>query len=149
MPDAGSYQTDDRKQAGTLQHYGAPGAGTEELVLETPNGKGPIDWSRDGRFLLYQETDPKTGSDLKALGEMTGNDRKSVTVVNTPFDERQGQFSPDGRWVAYATNESGQFEIVVQPFPEPTGKWHLRRASRVALRRTSGPNTRSRLTAGS
>ena len=44
-------------------------------------------------------------------------------MVNTPSDERHGQFSPDGRWVAYTTNESGQSEIVVQPFPEPTGKW--------------------------
>src|SRR3972149_11355552 len=57
--------------------------------------------------------------------EITGNERKPVIVVNTPFDERLGQFSPDGRWVAYATNESGQFEIVVQPFPEPTGKWQI------------------------
>jgi hypothetical protein len=57
---------------------------------------------------------------------MTGNDRKPVVVSNTSFEERQGQFSPDGRWVAYETNESGSgFEIVVQAFPEPSGKWQV------------------------
>ena len=45
--------------------------------------------------------------------------------MNTPFEEKQAQFSPDGRWVAYTTNESGEFEIVVQPSPEPTGKWQI------------------------
>jgi WD40 repeat protein len=53
---------------------------------------------------------------------MTGNDRKPIAVANTPFAERVGEFSPDGRWVAYETDESGRFEIVVQPFPNPTGK---------------------------
>ena len=56
---------------------------------------------------------------------MTGDDRKPKVVVNTPFEETIGQFSADGRWVAYQTNESGRFEIVVQPFPEPTGKWQV------------------------
>jgi Tol biopolymer transport system component len=45
--------------------------------------------------------------------------------VNTPFNERHAQFSPDGRWVAYATNESGRYEIVVQPFPASAGKWQV------------------------
>ena len=80
--------------------------------------------STDGRFLLYGEADPKTGRDLWAL-PVTGNDRKAITIVNTPFEELNGQFSPDGRWVAYETNESGRFEIVVQPFPAPTGKWQV------------------------
>ena len=85
----------------------------------------PLDWSKDGRFLLYSQGDPKTGGDLWAL-PMTGNDRKPVVVANTAFEERQGQFSPDGRWVAYQTNESGSsFEIVVQAFPEPSGKWQV------------------------
>jgi Tol biopolymer transport system component len=99
-------------------------ARTEELLLETPNDKWPQDWSKDGRYLLYREQDPKTGFDLKAL-TMTGSERTSMVVANTPFEERHGQFSPDGRWVAYATDESGRFEIVVQPFPQATGKWQV------------------------
>jgi serine/threonine protein kinase/Tol biopolymer transport system component len=94
----------------------------EELLLESPNNEYPQDWSKDGRFLLYSETDPKTGRDLWAL-PMMGNDRKPIVVVNTPFEEFNGQLSPDGRWVAYETNESGRFEIVVQTFPAPDRKW--------------------------
>ena len=100
------------------------GPGAEELLLETPKNKLLQDWSKDGRFLLYLELDPKTGRDLWALPTL-GNDRRPIVVVNTPFDELKGQFSPDGNWVAYQTNESGRFEIVVQPFPEPTVKWQV------------------------
>jgi eukaryotic-like serine/threonine-protein kinase len=100
------------------------GVGGDELLLESPNDKWPYDWSKDGRFLLYREEDPKTGFDLKALA-LTDSERKSVVVTNTPFEERHGQFSPDGHWVAYATNESGRFEIVVQAFPQPTAKWQV------------------------
>jgi Tol biopolymer transport system component len=100
------------------------GAGAEEVLLETPNAKGPEDWSKDGRFLLYQEADAKTGVDLWAL-PVTGSDRKPIVIAKTPFNEHGGQFSPNGHWVAYQTNESGEFQIVVQPFPEPTGKWQV------------------------
>lgn len=76
------------------------GVGAEELLWETANVKVPQDWSRDGRFLVYYEADPKTARDLWAL-EMTGKERKPRVVVNTPFDETMAQFSPDGRFVAY------------------------------------------------
>jgi Tol biopolymer transport system component len=108
----------------------------EPLVEQTANGKFPQDWSKDGRFLLYSETDPKTGFDLWALPmsgasanpsgrsgqKMTGTDREPIVIANTKFEEVSGQFSPDVRWVAYQTTESGQFQIVVQAFPIPTGK---------------------------
>jgi len=97
-------------------------AATEELLLQTPNLKRPQDWSRDGRFLLYFELDPKTARDLWVL-DMSG--RKPRVFVNTPYEERIGQFSPDGRWIAYETNESGEFQVVVQPFPEPSRKWQI------------------------
>jgi hypothetical protein len=98
------------------------GEGTEQLLLETLDA--PQDWSKDGRFLLYFKVDPKTGRDLWAL-PVTGDDRKPRPVANTQFDEVAGQFSPDGRWVAYETNQSGQFDIVVQSFPEPKGMWKV------------------------
>jgi len=100
------------------------GATAEELLLESPNVKVPQDWSRDGRFLLYYELDPKTGRDLFAL-PMTGTDRSPRVVANTPFDETLAQFSPDSRWVAYQTNESGRFEVVVKSFPDEHGKWEI------------------------
>ena len=52
-------------------------------------------------------------------------DRKPFPVVQTNFDERDGQFSPDGKWIAYQSNESGRFEIYVQPFPGPGGKLQI------------------------
>ena len=62
--------------------------------------------------------------DDRSSSEGSG-DRKPIAVAKTAFDERIGQFSFDGHWVAYQTNESGEFQIVVQPFPEPTGKWQV------------------------
>jgi eukaryotic-like serine/threonine-protein kinase len=119
-----------RKGSYDLWLKASSGGGTEELLMETPNNEWPFDWSRDGRYLLYYKDDPKTGSDLWALPmsnaqQQTAGDRKPIVIANTPFDESRGQFSPDGRWVAYETNESGRFEIVVQRFPNPNGKWQV------------------------
>jgi Tol biopolymer transport system component len=100
------------------------GVGMEERILGTPSNEWPLDWSMDGRFLLYYQDGGKTGADLWAL-PMTGDDRAPIAVANTRFEETTGEFSPDGRWVAYETNESGRFEIIVQPFPNPTGKWQV------------------------
>ena len=113
-----------RKGPFNLYVKSASGASAEELLFETPKNTYAQDWSGNGQFLLYSDTDPKTGRDLWAL-PMSGNDRKPIEVVRTPFEELNGQFSPDVRWVAYETNESGRFEIVVQPFPVPTGKWQV------------------------
>jgi Tol biopolymer transport system component len=83
-------------------------------LIESSNTKLPLDLSHDGRFLLYIEIAPKTGYDLWALPVV--GERKPVLVANTPYEERNGQFSSDGRWVAYQSNESGRFEVYVQPF---------------------------------
>jgi Tol biopolymer transport system component len=100
------------------------GAGVSMPLLSRPNAKYPQDWSRDGQFLLYGESALKTGRDLWAL-PMTGHDRRPIAVVNTPFEELNGQFRPDGSWIAYETNESGRFEVDVQRFPEPSSKWQV------------------------
>jgi Tol biopolymer transport system component len=86
------------------------GASSEEPLLESPRTKIPMDWSRYGRLVLYQEADPKTGWDLWALP--TSGDRKPTAIADTLFEERGGQFSPDGRWVAYQSNITGSFEIL-------------------------------------
>jgi serine/threonine protein kinase len=102
----------------------ASGGGSEDVLLENKNNKYALEWSKDGRFLLYSEATSANGRDLLAL-PLTGNDRMPISVAQTRFEELNGQFSPDGRWVAYETNESGRFEIVVQPFPSATGKWQI------------------------
>jgi hypothetical protein len=109
------------------------GSGAEARLVDSPNNMIPQDWSRDGRWLLYYEVHPTTGRDLWALG-MTSPDLTPRVVANTPAQEVLAQFSPDGRWVAYQTNESGRFEVVVQPFPAAGGKWQVSAAGGVAPR---------------
>jgi Tol biopolymer transport system component len=109
-------------------------AGTEEILLEGPDNEWPISWSKDGRFLLYQRSDRNyESSDLFAL-PMTGSDRTALVVANTSAEERMGEFSPDGRWIAYQTSESGQPEIVVRGFPESKAIMHVSTAGGVAPR---------------
>jgi Tol biopolymer transport system component len=95
------------------------GTSPEVSMLPTLTEQWPVDWSSDGRFLLYFDSDPKTGGDLWAM-PMTGTEAKPFPVANTPFEEHIGQFSPNQQWVAYDTNESQRFEVVVQAFPNPT-----------------------------
>jgi len=99
------------------------GVGVDELLLESDQSKAPSDWSSDGRFLLFRSIDPQTGFDLWVLP--VSADKKPFPFLKTPFDERNGQFSPDGKWIAYQSNESGRFEIYVQPFPGPGRKFQI------------------------
>ena len=94
------------------------GAGDDEPVLSTDQTLTATDWSGDGRFLMYMSIDPKTNADLWVL-PMTGEDRKPFLFLKTPFREAYGTFSPDGRWAAYHSNESGRPEVYVRPFVPP------------------------------
>ncbi len=93
------------------------GAG-ETRLAPTDQQKTPLSWTRDGRFLLFQNvTDPVTSVDLWVLPMSAG--RTPWAFLETRFTERGGVFSPDGRWVAYHSDESGQPEVYVQPFTGP------------------------------
>jgi eukaryotic-like serine/threonine-protein kinase len=94
--------------------------GSEELLYADHRDKGPLSWSPDGRYLLFGSTDPTTKSDLWVL-PMAG-DRKPFAFARTQFTETQGTFSPDGRWIAYVSDESGTAEVYAAPFPGPGGK---------------------------
>jgi serine/threonine protein kinase/Tol biopolymer transport system component len=97
------------------------GAGDQELLFQSNNSKGPNDWSMDGRFILFTELDAKTNSDLWVLPLF--GDRKPFVFLQTPFFEGGGRFSPNGRWIAYSSNESGGNQVYVRPFPPAGGQW--------------------------
>jgi len=116
-----------RKGVTDLYQRASNGTGQDELVLESKNQKDPTDWSHDGRFLVFQDVD-RTSEDLWAL-PVTG-DKKPILLLRTDYRETQGQLSPDSRWLAYTSNESGTFQVYVQPFAPGwttpmTGKWQI------------------------
>jgi Tol biopolymer transport system component len=121
-PDARWLVFGSNRKAGVYDLYikAVTGTASETLLLESALNKFPMSFSPDGRFLLYRVTAPGTNWDLWAVaidqGKAAG---QPFPVVDTSFQELMGEFSPDGRWVSYQSNESGQYEIYVQAFPQP------------------------------
>jgi Tol biopolymer transport system component len=107
----------------------ANGTGVDERLFVAANNEilAPFDWSSDGRFLLFARMNNATWRekvDLWVL-EMTG-ERTASALIESPFRKGSAKFSPDGRWIAYASNESNGFQIFVQPFPDVgRGKWQI------------------------
>jgi Tol biopolymer transport system component len=96
----------------------------ETLLLKSDYARFPTDWSRDGRFILYQQIDPKTKK--MDVWVMPVNDTaQPFLAVGTEANEVGGALSPDGRWLAYASDVSGRFEVWVQSFPGGGGKWQV------------------------
>jgi serine/threonine-protein kinase len=93
------------------------GSGEAERLTNSPYLQYPYSWSRDGQFIAYTEFRPDTGYDVMVL-PMQG-DRKPRPVAQRPFNETLPAFSPDGKWLALITDESGKFEVYIQPFPGP------------------------------
>jgi Tol biopolymer transport system component len=109
-----------RSAAGDIYQKQASGTSADELLLSTNLGKLPSDASRDGRFLMYSEVNPKTKYDLWVLP--LAGDKKPVPYLVTPFNDADGHFSPDGKWVAYMSDENGKPEVYIQSFPASGGK---------------------------
>ncbi len=96
--------------------------GSDTTVVRSPQPKLPADWSRDGR-LVYSVLNPKTNFDLLIM-PVGGGDPVSVAATNA--DERTGRISPDGKWIAYVSNENaGSYEVLVQPLPITGVKWQV------------------------
>ena len=102
----------------------ANGAGKEEPLLEAQAGRGQAayDWSRDGRYIMYMSLGTRGGPDLWVLDL---KERKTAPFLATQFNESQAQFSPDGRWVAYSSDESGHYEIYVRNFTGPVARFQV------------------------
>ena len=92
------------------------------MLWKSDYHKLPTDWSRDGRFIIYHQTDPKTKWDVWVLPAPGSGEAKPQPVVQTEANENAGTLSPDGRWLAYASDESGRYEVYVQSFPGGGGK---------------------------
>jgi dipeptidyl aminopeptidase/acylaminoacyl peptidase len=128
----GAYLAFGSNRDGVAQIYrkNSSGTGPEERLTDGPHGKVPLDWSRDGRFLLYRQRHAGDASwDLLALRLEGGG--QPIAVAATPFNENVARFSPDGRWVAYQSNDTGRPEIYVRPFQvdasggSPGGRWQI------------------------
>jgi Tol biopolymer transport system component len=101
----------------------AAGTGDAELLLESDEDKFVTDWSRDGAYVIFTSRGLDTGFDLWAL-PMTG-DRKPFPLRKTKFGESNASVSPDGRFLAFQSNESGRVEVYVQEFPAAKSKWQV------------------------
>jgi serine/threonine protein kinase len=111
----------ERGAAADLYQKLASGAGQEELLWKDDRENIATDWARDGRYIVFQATDPQTKHDLWALP--TSGERKPIPLFHTEFNEAQGRVSPNGQWIAYTSDESGKPEVYVRSFPTASGKW--------------------------
>lgn len=112
-----------------LYQRASSGEGSEEILFESNDDKVPTSWSMDGRFLAYHTPgNPKTLADLWVLplkAQEAKDDRKPILFLQTDFNEVGSDISPDGRWIAYSSNESGRSHVYVRPFPGPGGKYQV------------------------
>jgi len=108
--------------AGNIFWQLADGSGGLESLTTNGSLKAAGSWSPDGQLLAYHEVNPTTQRDIWVLRI---SDHKAQPFLRTRFDEAEPRFSPDGRWLAYISDESGRYEIYVQPYPGPGGKWQI------------------------
>jgi Tol biopolymer transport system component/tRNA A-37 threonylcarbamoyl transferase component Bud32 len=116
--------SDDDVGVDTLKEKPASGAGDERAISERPQfSQYAQSWSPDGRYILFRRDDETHGADIAALPLAPG--AKPFVYISGSTDQTQSQFSPDGTWVAYASNESGRPEVYVQRFPASGAKWQV------------------------
>jgi Tol biopolymer transport system component len=99
------------------------GSGEETRIAELPSLGNVTDWSPDGKLLLTDWVAPETGRDVWVVP--VGTSEKPYPLIKTPAREAQARFAPDGRWIVYVSNESGQDEVYVTPFPNVGAKWQV------------------------
>lgn len=117
---------DSRSGPYSIYMKSAAGKGEGRVIVKSAEGNWifPDSWSTDGKFVIYEESNPKTNFDLWVVS-MSG-DYKLYPLLKSPSMERQGTFSPDGKHFAYVSDETTRAEIYVQTFPDPSqGKWQI------------------------
>ena len=101
------------------------GSERQDLLVADDDGKWPVSWSADGKYILYVTSSPGTANDIWVLP--LAGDRKPYPFLKTESQENWAAFSPNGKWVAYSSTESGQAEVYVTPFPKAKAKWLVSR----------------------
>jgi eukaryotic-like serine/threonine-protein kinase len=104
-----------RNAATSIYQKPSNGASPEEPLVSSAELKYNPQWSPDGQSIIYSQLNPKTNTDLYLLS--LSGEKKSTSFLQTNFIEAQARFSPNGRWIAYISNETGQFEVYVESFP--------------------------------
>ena len=118
------FQSAHGASAGNVYRQAADGTGAAERLTTSPNRHLPYAFTADGKTLVFGELDPKQQYDLQLL-RLEG-DHASKPLLSTPFNEQNADLSPDGRWMVYQSNQSGQDEIYVRPFPGvDDGRWKI------------------------
>jgi eukaryotic-like serine/threonine-protein kinase len=103
----------------------ASGAGEAEVLFASGEDKYASDWSKDGRYLIFHSLNKDTSWDVWALPMTMTGEKKPMVLAHTKFPEHSASLSPDGRYLAYRSNESGRNEVYVQEFPEAKSKWQV------------------------
>jgi len=123
-----SYRT--KRGVANIYWQHADGTGEVQRLTESDNPQGPSSWHPSGKFLAFTEENPQTALDIMVL-PMEGSEAggwkpgKPFAFLNSPNNETTPMFSPDGRWIAYVSDESGRFEVYVRSFPGPGGRWQI------------------------
>jgi Tol biopolymer transport system component len=102
----------------------ADGSGMAQVLVEGGTAKSPTDWSRDGRYLVFTDQGAKTSMDVWFLARDSPG-QKPVPFLQSASNEHYARLSPDSRWMAYASDESGRDEVYVRSFPSGDGQWQI------------------------
>lgn len=114
-----------KPDAAHIYEKASTGVGNDQLVFQDQT-EIPVDWSHDGRYIVFSRLRPGSNQGNNTWVLDLSGQKKASPFIDSPFDKAHAKISPDGRWLAYSTNDSGMYQIVVQSFPDPNGgKWQI------------------------
>jgi serine/threonine-protein kinase len=108
-----------------MEWRAADGSGPTERILTSRLNQTPSAFHPEGRYLVFEEFETETNKDLKAVPIDAGTFGAPLTIANTPHREIDAAFSPDGRWIAFVSDETGRAEVYVKPFPALNARWQI------------------------
>ena len=115
----------DRKSPGDIYVKSSSGTGEEKAVLASDMDKTPYSWSSDGKTIAFYGLDSRAKNRTGMLGTVSIADGKSSPFAPSPFNQGEPTFSPDGKWIAFTSNESGKYQVYARAFPDTGGKWQI------------------------